>query len=1041
MKNKLLALLLFLSVQAIFAQNAVNEWENPQVLERNKEAGRSTFVLYENQALAKENNPEKSAFYKSLDGSWKFNIVKHPSQRPLDFFATDLNDSKWKEIPVPSNWEMQGYDIPIYTNITYPFPKNPPFIGGDYNPVASYRRTFILPENWKDKEVILNFGSITGYAKIYLNGKEVGMTKASKTAAEFNVTSFLKKGENLIAVQVFRWHDGSYLEDQDFWRLSGIERSVSLQALPKTTIWDYAVNSGLDSQYKNGLFSVAVNLKHFAKSTIKNPAVTVALFDADGNQMYTEEKKAVSGNQKISFEKTIENVKQWSAEAPNLYRYTITLTDGKGKVIGIISKKTGFRKVEIKDAQLMVNGKAILVKGVNIHEHDDEKGHVPNRDLMLKDLKLMKEHNINAIRMCHYPHDPYFYDLCDEYGFYVVDEANIESHGMGAELQNWFDKTKHPAFLPEWAPAHMDRIKRMFEVDKNHSSVIIWSLGNECGNGQVFYDAYDWLKQNDTTRPVQFEQAGENRNTDIVAPMYPGIKDMISYAKADKKRPYIMCEYSHAMGNSNGNFQEYWDIIGSSKHMQGGFIWDWVDQGLKTQTDKGEVFWGYGGDLGSAHLYNDENFCANGLVSANRIPHPGLYEVKKVYQNIGFKLKDQKVLTVSNHFNFTNLNDYYFQWELVKDGEKVKSGTFTVEAKPEESKEVTLDLGSLEANAEYFVNVFAYSKNDASLVAKGHEFAREQFAIGTGNYFVSNAAAKGKADGLKYKVKNKILYFNTDAVTGEFDINKGEFIKYTLKKEEDLLITNFPKPYFWRAPTDNDFGSQMQNKLVIWREAHKNPQLLKVELRKRTAEGIAITVAYKLAEVNVPYTITYLIQNNGSINVTASIDMTAKELPELPRFGMRMQLHGSYENLNYYGRGPWENYSDRKSASFVGEYSDNVINQYTRTYIRPQESGYKTDVRWLTLKDDQGQGIKIEGKQPIGFSALNVSTEAIDPGKKKNQRHPADLDLNSKDAVYLHVDFKQRGVGGDNSWGALPHDPYRLLDKQYTYSYTISIEP
>lgn len=1040
MKNKLIALVLLLTSQVNFAQKTSNEWENHQVFERNKEAGRSTFVLYENQALAKENHPEKSAFYKSLDGPWKFNIVKHPSQRPLDFFATDLNDSKWKEIPVPSNWEMEGYDIPIYTNIKYPFPKNPPFIGGDYNPVASYRRTFILPENWKDREVILNFGSITGYAKVYLNGKEVGMTKASKTAAEFNVTSFLKKGENLLAVQVFRWHDGSYLEDQDFWRLSGIERSVSLQALPKTTIWDYAVNSELDNQYKNGLFSVAINLKYFAKSTIKKPAVTVALFDAEGNQMYTEEKKAVSGNQKISFEKTIENVKQWSAEAPNLYRYTLTLTDGKGKVLGVISKKVGFRKVEIKDAQLMVNGKAILVKGVNVHEHDDEKGHVPNRDLMLKDLKLMKEHNINSIRMCHYPHDPYLYDLCDEYGFYVVDEANIESHGMGVVHNVGLDKSIHPAYLPEWAPAHMDRIKRMFEINKNHSSVIIWSLGNECGNGQVFYDAYDWLKQNDSTRQVQFEQADEERNTDIVAPMYPSINHMISYAKADKKRPYIMCEYSHAMGNSSGNFQTYWDIINSSKHMQGGFIWDWVDQGMKTKTDKGEVFWAYGGDLGSAHLYNDENFCANGLVAANRIPHPGLYEVKKVYQNIGFKLKDQKVLTVSNHFNFTNLNDYYFQWELIKDGKKVKSGTFNVEAKPEESKEVTLDFGSLETDAEYFVNVYAYSKNDAPLVAKGHEFAREQFAIGTGNYFVTNATAKEKAEGLKYKVKNKILYFNTDAVTGEFDINKGEFIKYTLKKEEDLLITNFPKPYFWRAPTDNDFGSQMQNKLVIWREAHKNPQLLKVELGKRTTEGIAITVAYQLAEVNVPYTITYLIQNNGAIKVTASIDMTGKELPELPRFGMRMQLHGSYENLNYYGRGPWENYSDRKSASFVGEYSDNVINQYTRTYIRPQESGYKTDVRWLTLKDNNGQGIKIVGEQPLGFSALNVSTEAIDPGRKKNQRHPTDLDLNSKDAVYLHVDFKQRGVGGDNSWGALPHDPYRLLDKQYTYSYTISIE-
>jgi beta-galactosidase len=1037
MKNKVVALLLFLSIQINFAQKTSNEWENPQLFERNKEAGRSTFILYENQILAKANNPEKSAFYKSLNGSWKFDIVKNPSQRLLNFFGADLNDTNWKEIEVPSNWEMKGYDIPIYTNIIYPFPKNPPFIGGDYNPVATYRRTFTIAENWKNKEVILNFGSITGYATIYLNGKEVGMTKASKTAAEFNVTSYLKKGENLIAVQVFRWHDGSYLEDQDFWRLSGIERNVSLQALPKTTIWDYSVNSGLDNQYKNGLFSLAVNLKYFAKSNIKKPTLSVALFDVDGNQIFSEAKKATSGNQKISFEKTIENVKQWSAETPNLYRYTLTLTDEKGNVMGVISKKTGFRKVEIKEAQLMVNGKSILVKGVNIHEHHDEKGHVPDNDMMLKDLQLMKEHNINAIRMSHYPHDPHFYDLCDEYGFYVVDEANIETHAMGAEWQSAFDQSKHPAFLPEWAPAHLDRIKRMFEIDKNHPSIIIWSLGNECGNGPVFYDAYDWLKQKDLTRPVQFEQAGENRNTDIVAPMYPGIDSMISYAKADKQRPYIMCEYSHAMGNSNGNFQEYWDIIHSSKHMQGGFIWDWVDQGMKTKTDKGEVFWAYGGDLGGANLQNDENFCANGLVSANRIPHPGLHEVKKVYQNIAFTLKDQNVLTVTNNFNFTNLSNYYFQWELIKNGEKVKQGEFNLELNPAQSKEVNLDLGTLD-NEEYFLNVYAFSKEDAPLVAKGHEFAREQFTIGKGNYFVANYTAKDKADGLKYTVKNKTLYFNTDAITGEFDIKTGEFIKYTLKKEEDLLITNFPKPYFWRAPTDNDFGNHMQNELVIWREAHKNPTLLKVELGKKSAAGIAINVTYKLASIDVPYTITYLIQHDGAVNVTASIDMKGKELPELPRFGMRMQLHGSYENLSYYGRGPWENYSDRNTASFMGKYSDKVANQFTRTYIRPQESGYKTDVRWLTLKDNSGHGIKVEGKQPIGFSALNSATEAIDPGKKKSQRHPTDL--NSKDTVYLNVDFKQRGVGGDDSWGRLPHDQYRLLDKYYSYSYTISIE-
>jgi beta-galactosidase len=1038
MNNKLLALFLFLNAQVNFAQNTPNEWENPQIYERNKEAARSTFVLYENQALAKENNPEKSELYKSLNGSWKFSIVKNPSQRPLDFFVTDLNDANWKEIEVPSNWEMKGYDIPIYTNIIYPFPKNPPYIGGDYNPVATYRRNFTIPENWNDKEVLLNFGSITGYAKIYLNGKEIGMTKASKTAAEFNITSFLKKGNNLIAVQVFRWHDGSYLEDQDFWRLSGIERNVFLQALPKTTIWDFSVTSNLDNQYKNGLFNVAVNLKRFAKSTIKKPSVSVQLFDLSGNQIYSEEKKMSLTDIDISFETTIENVQQWSAEAPNLYRYTLTLSDEKGKVIGVISKKTGFRRVEIKDAQLLVNGKSILVKGVNIHEHHDEKGHVPDNDMMIKDLRLMKEHNINSIRMCHYPHDPHFYDLCDEYGFYVVDEANIETHGMGAELQDPFDQSKHPAYLPEWAPAHLDRIKRMFEIDKNHPSIIIWSLGNECGNGPVFYDAYDWLKQKDSTRPVQFEQAGENRNTDIVAPMYPEIKNMISYAKSDQKRPYIMCEYSHAMGNSNGNFQEYWDIISSSKHMQGGFIWDWVDQGIKTKTEKGEVFWAYGGDLGGAHLQNDENFCSNGLVSANRIPHPGFLEVKKVYQNIAFKLKDQNVLTVTNGFNFINLSNYYFQWELLKNGVKVTNGTFSLDVTPDQTKEVNLDLGSLDVNEEYFLNVYAYSKDEAPLVSKGHEFAREQFIIGKENYFVKNSTEKDKAEPLKYVEKNKILYFNTDTVSGEFDTVTGEFIKYSSKKDQGLLITNFPKPYFWRVPTDNDFGSNMQKELVVWREAHKDAELQKVIIAKRTEAGIPITIIYKLAQIDVTYTIMYLIQNNGAIKVTASIDMTGKELPELPRFGMRMQLDGSFKNLSYYGRGPWENYSDRNTASFLGQYTDKVANQFTKTYIRPQESGYKTDVRWLMLKDNNGHGIKIEGKQAICFSALNISDEEIDPGKTKSQRHPTDL--NSQDTVYLHVDLKQRGVGGDNSWGQLPHDPYRLLAKQYSYSYVLSIE-
>ncbi|PJJ09130.1 beta-galactosidase [Flavobacterium sp. 1] len=1035
MKKIVLALALFLSLQNSFAQS--NEWENPQILDRGKEAGRSSFLLFGNEAELKDNNPQKSELYQSLNGSWKFNIVKNPSQRPVEFFAVNLDDTSWKNIQVPSNWELQGYDIPIYTNITYPFPKNPPFINGDYNPVGTYRRTFAVADSWKDKEIILHFASISGYARVFLNGKEGGMTKASKTPAEFNITSLLQKGNNLIAVQVFRWHDGSYLEDQDFWRLSGIERDVYLQAMPKIAVWDYFVKSELDGQYRNGIFNLDVTLKYFENNKIKNPAVKVELFDNEGKTVYSESKKVSPKEQKISFAKTIENVKQWNNETPNLYRYTITLLDNKGKTLEIISKKTGFRKVEIKDARLLVNGKAVMVKGVNIHEHDDENGHVPNEKLTLKDLQLMKEHNINAIRMSHYPHDTHIYDLCDEYGFYVVDEANIESHAMGAEWQNRFDKTKHPAYLPEWAPAHLDRIHRMFAIDKNHPSIIIWSLGNECGNGPVFYNAYDWLKKEDITRPVQFEQAGENRNTDIVAPMYPGIKSMKDYANSDKIRPYIMCEYAHAMGNSSGNFQEYWDIINSSKRMQGGFIWDWVDQGIKTKNDKGEVFWAYGGDLGGADLQNDENGCADGLIFSNRTPKPALEEVKKVYQNIQFQLNNESDLLVTNHFDFTNLSNYIFKWELIKNGLKAKSGEFSLDLNPEESKKTVLDLGQLDENSEYYLNVFAVSKYDAPLVAKGFEFARAQFAIGKGNYFANNTVVKS-ASKLKYSVKNNVISFETESIAGEFDLQKGEILKYNLKNGT-TFFANFPTPYFWRAPTDNDFGNEMPKKLAIWKEASKNATVVSVNLDKNTTEGLLIKVAYKLAEADVPFTVDYLIQNNGSIKVTAAIDLIGKDLPELPRFGMRAKLNGAFENLNYYGRGPWENYSDRNSASFIGEYSDKVMNQYARNYIRPQESGYKTDVRWLTLKNANGQGLKIEGQQPIGFSALNISTEDLDPGKNKAQRHPSDLNLNSKEAVYLHIDYKQRGLGGDDSWGRPPHDPYRLLDKKYSYSYIISL--
>jgi len=1033
-KLLIITLSLFNTVISL-AQDTKNEWENPEVLDRNKEDGRSFFVLYQDEASAIENIPEKSTLYKSLNGTWKFNIVKKPSERSLDFYKTDLQDNNWSEIPVPSNWELEGYDIPIYTNITYPFPKNPPYIDEGYNPVGSYRKSFTVPEDWDSKEVILHFGSISGYARVFLNGEEVGMTKASKTPAEFNITSFIQKGENLLAVQVFRWHDGSYLEDQDFWRLSGIERDVYLQAMPKTTIWDFFVKSSLDEQYENGLFNIDVNLRQFDGKKIRRPRLSVELLDTKGNTVFSEEKK-ISDIKNIVFEGTIKNVEKWSGEKPNLYRYILKLSDKRGNNLAVVSGKTGFRNVEIKNAQLMVNGVPISVKGVNLHEHHGEKGHVPDDEITRKDLELMAQNNVNAIRMSHYPHGQNIYDLADEYGFYIVDEANIETHAMGAEWQNNFDKSKHPAYLPQWAPAHLDRMKRMVELNKNHSSIIIWSLGNECGNGQVFYDGYDWIKKRDTTRPVQFEQAGQNRNTDIVAPMYPGLNSMREYAQRDDiERPYIMCEYSHAMGNSSGNFQEYWDIIDSSPQMQGGFIWDWVDQGLKTETEDGRMFWAYGGDLGGKDLQNDENFNANGLVSADRTPHPGLMETKKVHQNIKFELDGERNLNITNKFNFTNLDKYSFKWELIAEGNVVNIGVFNVSIAPGKDQQISIDLPQL-ADAEYFLNLFAYTKEATDLMPAGHEIAREQFKIGGNSYFASpNGSAS--MESLKHSVKNGVLSFSAGDVTGEINLETGKLQKYNFKDAESEVISQFPEPYFWRAPTDNDFGNKMPEKLVFWKEAHKNPEVKNVEVGKMTGKGLPVEVTYQLTEAEVPYSITYLIQNNGNIQVTANVDMKGIDLPELPRFGMRLALPGEYENLEYYGRGPWENYSDRNTSAFLGTYEDKVANQFTWEYIRPQESGYKTDVRWITLKNTQGNGLRIEGEQPLGFSALNISTEDIDPGNGKAQKHPTDLTV--EDKVFLHIDLKQRGLGGLNSWGTFPLDKYRLLDDQYSYSYTISL--
>jgi beta-galactosidase len=1037
--------LLILNVFPVFSQisdySKNNEWENPTILDNGKEKPRAYFKLYPNTGIANILNGALSSNQLTLNGIWKFNYVDKVATKPKGFEKESYSTSKWNNIEVPSNWELKGFGIPIYTNIIYPFPKNPPYVGPD-NPVGTYKRSFTLPVAWRGKEVILHFGSITGYAEVFINGVNIGMTKASKTPAEFIITKYVKPGKNSIAVQVTRWHDGSYLEDQDFWRLSGIERDVYLEVLNKNTIWDFHVRPTLDSDYENGKLEVDVVIRNFTNIPFKKGNIIVNLFDANNNLIVDQKAviTAVKGeSQTISFSSMINNPLKWSAEFPNLYKCVITQTDAFGKEIGSTFLKVGFRTIEIKNSKLHINGVPTLVHGVNRHEHDDVEGHVPITATLMNDLKLMKQHNINAIRLSHYPNDPSIYEMCAEYGFYVVDEANIETHGMGAEKQGNWDRSKHPAYMPEWAATHVDRTQRMYERDKNYTSVIIWSLGNECGNGPVFKENYKWLKEKDPSRLVQSEQANENDNTDIYCPMYPNIEEMKKYA-ADKSkpRPFIMCEYAHAMGNSSGNFQEYWDIMLASDNMQGGFIWDWVDQGLKTKNADRQTFWAYGGDLGGYHLQNDQNFCANGLVSSDRKIHPGLFEVKKTYQNILFKNNNAKAgaITIQNNYDFTNLSDYTFKWDLLRNGKLVRSGNFSVSLEPKEKKQVVLSIGDLGGVGEYLLNVYAHTAKSSPLVASGHEMAKEQFILS--NYSYANEALIAKGENVKILNENNYLKFEAGNIQGGFNLKNGKFDYFGIK-DRDSVIYSLPEPYFWRAPIDNDFGNKMPEELGIWRSAHSFMKLKSVIVDSSDISSLGIKVDYLLNGTNIPYTVEYNVLSGGSVKVTSSIDLTNHNLPELPRFGMRMMLSQDMKEVTYYGRGPFENYQDRNFASFIGQHSLTVERDYDWPYIRPQETGYRTDTRWLTINNAKGVKLNISGLQPLSFSALPFKTEDIDPGVTKKQQHPHEVE--HRQNVFLHIDLKQRGLGGDDSWSRKPHEPYLLKDSKYSYSYILSIEP
>lgn len=1028
---------------------ATPDWENPEVFAEGREPVRATAFPYPSKAEALRGDYQSSPWFKSLNGEWRFNYAATPGERPEYFFREDYNTSKWKKIPVPSNWEMHGYGTPIYTNVVYPFPANPPYIPHDDNPVGSYVKFFSVPDDWKGREVFLHFDGSTAGMYVWVNGHKVGYVQSAKNPAEFNITKYLKdKGKNKLACEVYRWTDGSYMEDQDFWRLSGIDRDVYLYSTAPLRIADFFAKAGLDKGYRDGTLDVAVKIGGVGSTS--GTKLELGLYNADDKAVMTSVKPVTGGNTTVDFKGTVSGVAKWSDDAPNLYTLLLTLVGKDGKIIESTSAKVGFRSVEIRNSQLLVNGKPVEIHGVNLHEHNHKTGHAIDRETMMQDIRTMKRHNINAVRTSHYPQPPLWYDLCDRYGIYLVDEANIETHGFGANYQKDNPVPGHPGNEPAWRAALLDRERSLVERDKNHPSVIIWSLGNESGNGENFHHAYDLVKKLDPTRPVHYEQAFEGSNTDIVCPMYPSMESFREYASRNNPgRPYIMCEYAHAMGNSSGNFQEYFDVIRSSPHMQGGFIWDWVDQGLLAEDENGDAYWGYGGDFGAYNYTHDENFCINGLVQPDRTPHPGLMEVKKVYQDIRFSSANPAagVIDIENHFMTRDLADYDFRWELLDNGKKVSEGTLGNMSVPAgEKKTVKVPFPEVleGSDGEYHLSIYAFTRqaDKDGIIPAGHEVAREQFVVYEKERPADNDALWATLEGASetasapaVKESRESLEVTThNGARLLFNKGNGNIDSFTFGGKS--LMNGTLAPSFWRAPTDNDWGSGMHVKANAWRYAAENRKLTSFT-HKEAGNKVIVSERYRLPDVSSDYTIDYTVYPDGRLGVEASIiPDNGADIPEIMRFGMIAAMPKPMDYFSWYGRGPWENYSDRNTASFMGEWGADVSEIYY-PYVRPQETGNHTDVRHASLTDATGSGVRIDAVKPLNITALDVHPSDLDPGMKKNQMHDSDVRHNIHNN-YLYIDLVQRGLGGDTSWGATPHEPYIVKAQPMSFSFILT---
>ena len=1232
-----IAALVVACTASALAQTPQEDWLNPAVTGINRLSPRAVRCVYADANSARTRDPQKSPYYQSLNGTWKFHSVPKPAERPRDFYQTDFDDDDWTTIPVPSNVETEGYGIPIYTNIKYPWgtAPDPPNIPADNNPVSSYRRTFVVPDDWDGRHLLLRFEGVESAFYVWVNGEKVGFSKGSRTDAEFDITTFAHPGENLIAVEVFRWSDGSYLEDQDFWRLSGIFRDVYLLAVCDLHIWDFEAKPQLDDDYRDAALAIDVQVRNFGDAA-GQARIDAELFDAAGDKIANLEtvlqKTAAAEIGKFELKTELKAPDKWSAETPTLYTLLLTLKDDDGNVIEVLPARIGFRRVKIKDGELLINGRAVLFKGVNRHEHDPDRGHAVTVESMIKDIRVMKQHNVNAVRTCHYPNQPIWYDLCDEYGIYLIDEANIESHGMG-----YGERTL--AIRPEWKAAHLDRTKRMVERDKNHPAVVIWSLGNEGGFGSNFEATSNWIKQRDPSRPTHYERAGRDPATDIVCPMYAHPNSLARYASQPQERPFILCEYSHAMGNSNGNLWKYWELIYSKKHLQGGFIWDWVDQALRKplpprkelrisgaaltgppiatisgelvagglngrviykdspqldltndftldvvvtpscrtdhapylvkgdtqyalkQTDdrleffvfssegggwignfaavpsdwygrehrltgvfdgaalrlyvdgaeqavrpfSGKVhsnsfpvsigcdtenagrsangpiraariyeralsaeevsspkppatglvlafnadaleeqvsdwqgptpgngwFWAYGGDYGPPGTPSDDNFCCNGLVSADRNPHPGLLQLAKVYQNVHAKPVDltRGRVEITNWHDFTTLGEIVDGfWEIQADDHVIQRGRLADLAIPARaSRVVTVPFKPIESEAgvEYFLNLSFRLRDDQRWADRGHEVAWEQFELPVGQPVAPTPLEQ--IPELTISDEGDTIALQAGDTIWTVDRNTGLLVSWKHAGHE--LIVNPLRPHFWRAPIDNDRGNGMPNKLGIWRDAGASWCADAIDIDQSDLRCVVVRAAGVLSSVKSSYVLTYQFFGSGDLIVEGRFEPGASELPDLPRFGMQMGLSDQLDQIAWFGPGPQETYCDRNDAR-VDLYEGAIKDQYFMDYSEPGETGNKVDVRWVALTGEGPIGLLAVGLPHLSVNALPFTTADLEGPK-----HPHEL--TPRDFVTLNLDLKQMGVGGDDSWGAWPHAEYRIPAQAYDYRFRL----